>query len=573
MVDSRLKSIEAGRKRIQAIILHLRTMDSVLLSHLNASPALPINWLPEDILRLIFHTVSRFDAVAMFAISHTCTSWRRLAISAPEMWSVLTFRYPKGKDHPVSDREAKYQDLNQTMGPKLVDLVIVRSGTTNLTVRHTGHPTITSQWHAAALDKLQGCMSRLVELDITVFSNILTDSWILTTPAPVLTKLYVQCVLNRPGSSPVIPKIFAGQTPKLNVLVLRGARVAWNADAIPPTLKHLAVDESISLTEHGRCLRPPEPGDLQLNNDRNLVLALQKCPNLEILSIITCFNIQCGSSDENMVQVSLPRLRSVKLDLSFVDCLYVLKFLNCANLSFLSIVNTFLVYGRPRVLPSLSLLPQVDDILGKLAFFQSITVSNFGIWASPNQDIIRFSSFHDEGLVIELDFSVPGVPRKPSVLQELLQLVPHFHTHTLTMSSSVCFCHEWISPSQVIHMIKRISSLRRLVLYDWRKGNNAMATLWEELQSACEQFPQLLASLEAIHLENCWFRHKPMVDLLCDRRLLPNLTRVEILGVTLDCELEKSESRLRKDVPYLCWERVVDREGQKWDFTSSDEDD
>jgi uncharacterized phage infection (PIP) family protein YhgE len=76
--EAAINELEEKRKKIQKEI-------SLALAYIS-----PLRRLPNDILREVFYHVFDGKASAAWALSAVCTSWRRLVLGMPNLWSKVS---------------------------------------------------------------------------------------------------------------------------------------------------------------------------------------------------------------------------------------------------------------------------------------------------------------------------------------------------------------------------------------------------------------------------------------------------------------------------------------------------
>ncbi|KAH8100157.1 hypothetical protein BXZ70DRAFT_940621 [Cristinia sonorae] len=576
--DANMALLDAGVAQANDAIQHLQHIASLLLIYRNESPSFLINRFPNDVLAMIFCAASRHDPATMFAVSQTCARWRRLSLRTPEMWSVVSLYgwFCSEKDRFAMPRK--------TMHPELVDLVLRRSAQAKMTIHYYPRDDAPYSFHSSSLDKIELSLSRLVELDIALEAVYASKSkWLVTTPAPVLQKLALYAT-HYEYSPVMLPQLFAGEAPSLQVLCLVGLRIPWNPDTFPRNLTELVVDEEFDLWENayfegsddGAGEYPPSArlDHPRYMNDRSIVSVLVNSPNLEVLVIRSCSNIRCGYSTSSRIEpISLPKLRTVEVQNSGIDNIHILKALSVTKLNTLSIKCGVKTNTEPDVLPLLSHFP--DIVFDHLAmtrhiFVSAASVSGFYEVNTPikEQDAhIRINLFcprmeEDRRNYWYLLNQAPRVRPVENVFTELLKRLPGLQLDALRLVARSTSKRRAITFKTVVEVLMQQPNLQHLLLDGFLVGVKAggMPLLWKSLASAYTRNPDslLLGQVQTIQLRNCHLHREHFLQLLNTPNCWSRLRKLRFANVTLDSvdtdnELEKAA---RSKARHLVWENV-----------------
>lgn len=308
-----MEALNTGFQQASATIYHAQHIISMLLTCRNASPMLLVAKLPDDTPAMIFCEASRHDPAAMFAISQTCSHWRRLALHTPKMWAIV--------DLKAWDPNYEYCS-HKTLHLELMRSVFTRSAATEKTTLLAGVfwgvfcYAISGYLYTESLNIIHDCLVHLVDLNISITpEDLMQISWLEDLPAPTLRSLSIRVKQEVDFCPLTVRKLFAGNAPHLKYVRLFGFRVAWDLDTFPRNLQTLIIDEDFDMRQF-----PDEEDEDEVRldhprfaHDDSITSILQLSPDLEVLTLSRCSNLRCGYSGQAIDPISLPKLRRLTL--------------------------------------------------------------------------------------------------------------------------------------------------------------------------------------------------------------------------------------------------------------------
>jgi len=564
-----LVSWEFNLTRLQQTSDEIEHIRRLLLYHRNCSPGLIINKLPDDVLAMVFCEASRRDSFSMFALSQVCTRWRYLALRTPKMWSAIELGLQKTRF--------------DTLPENLIRLVLDRSRDADMAVFHFHEDLLPSRYHAASLDTmLQSCSSRLVDLSIKIEARASECSLLSDLPAPALQRLMITARLTSRNLPVILPRICAGQTPKLETIHLRGMRLPWDPTVFPTRLKELVVDEEYDLWSHHGSYWDPESRlqrtsidkyTLRHAQDRSIVAVLRHCASLEVVSISRCSNLRCGpkpSVGDSAQPASLPYLRTLILRNSILDSAHILEAIDASGIQKLTVQCDVLTSwsGDDRTTsPGLHHLPRI--VFDHLALARSMAIDDCCLYASysgtghtgpngePNICIKLFcAQLQLTGSLMGLqDASLPHV--RYLRFMRCISKAETVHDAVL---------HDW--PDYIISLQSTcLSNLQHFSISGFTTAHDSGATRrWDptsgDILRVFEQDQHsgiLLRQLRTLEIKNCDVsRHDYHKFFLRCRELVPTLRFLRVVDTTFDILPSgvRIERDMRRKFPHVVWENV-----------------
>ncbi|THH32088.1 hypothetical protein EUX98_g2097 [Antrodiella citrinella] len=456
------------------------------------------------------------------------------------------------------------------LSPTLARLVFGRSANVGLSVYHPG-PT---HYHAASLDLVQFALSRLVVLAITADIDILSHSWLLDHPAPVLRELKLSATCYEYGDAlpDVLPQLFAADTPRSEILHLNGMRLPWTSDVFPSRLKELLVDEWFDLfSDYGGFWDPEDDSDwseeytARYASDCSITSILQKCSNLEVLSISRCSNIRCGSAasslDEHTQPISLPHLRLLTLRNSILDCAHILKAVGASRIQKLTVqcdVLTSYSSEDRTTTPDLTRLPRI--VFDHLALARSIALDTGSVYASYNGNS-HIWPHGDEDICIDLhckQFQASLVALDQVSLPHVRYLRVMCDRPRYPLVDIEVTLQRW---RDLVPFLRSIPNVQHFAVNDFT--GTAADVIRELLREILHDnnFRRFRQTVRTFQIKDCDVPNTDFYELFCNREYRPmaNLRFIRLVDVVFEDLAHWSERSIRKSdlqVRHVVWSDV-----------------
>ncbi|KAH7914826.1 hypothetical protein BJ138DRAFT_1143044 [Hygrophoropsis aurantiaca] len=307
-------------------------IDAEIISHFDAIQALrarrnslaPTSLLPPELLTAIFvecvkaHGSQPNDFHKWIQVAHVCRHWRDIALACPALWNHLVFNDPKVTQTMIT--RSKYEPLvikSDFVTPRNYDGLQVA-------LKYTAR---TRELHLVATENLL----RTLLNDIKDPAPLLESLSLMIPPAHTFFTL----------EEYKIPEtLFAGQTPKLNKLVLYKCELMWDSPILRDLI-HLDISGTVASGS-------PSLADM--------LTALTRMPTLESLSLADILPSVPSFPIPHHQSVTLSRLRHILLKGEVARCAQLLAHLTYPHDAILKLACTTNVIHGPEFSPILSFI-------------------------------------------------------------------------------------------------------------------------------------------------------------------------------------------------------------------------